>query len=71
MARPLRLDYPETFYHVLSRGNEKREIFYGDLDYVQFLTILGRMVERFGLEVHARVHGPESGRPPSSKTPGI
>ena len=55
MARSLRIDYPETFYHVLSRGNEKRDIFYGDLDYVQFLTILGRMVERFGLEVHAYV----------------
>ena len=46
MARPLRPDYADTFYHVLSRGNERRDIFYGKQDYVQFLEVLGRVVER-------------------------
>jgi putative transposase len=55
MARPLRLDYPHTFYHVLSRGNEKREIFRDDKDYLKFLETLGRVVDRFQLEVHAYV----------------
>jgi putative transposase len=55
MARSLRIDFPETFYHVLSRGNERREIFCGDDDYKRFLHLIGRMVERFGLEVHAYV----------------
>ena len=27
MARPVRMGYPNTFYHVLSRGNERRNIF--------------------------------------------
>ena len=27
MARPARLDYPDTSYHVLSRGSERRDIF--------------------------------------------
>ena len=27
MAGPLRIDFPDTFYHVLSRGNESWEIF--------------------------------------------
>jgi len=55
MARPLRIDYPDTFYHVLSRGNERKEIFRDEKDHLRFLDTLGRMVERFKLEVHAYV----------------
>ena len=55
MARSLRIDFPETFYHVLSRGNERREIFSADADYKKFLDLIGRMAEKFGLEVHAYV----------------
>jgi len=55
MARPLRMDYPDTFYHVLSRGNEKREVFSDDKDYLKFLDTTGKMVNRFRLEVHAYV----------------
>lgn len=49
------MDYPNTFYHVLSRGNERREIFRNEKDHHRFLETLGRMVERFKLEVHAYV----------------
>jgi putative transposase len=55
MARPLRMDYPDTFYHVLSRGNERKEIFRDEKDHLGFLDTLGKMVERFKLEVHAYV----------------
>ena len=55
MARPIRLDYANTFYHVLSRGNERRDIFYDEKDYLRFLDILGKMVYRFKLEIHAYV----------------
>ncbi len=55
MARPLRMDYPDTYYHVLSRGNERKEIFWDEKDHFRFLDNLGRMVERFELEVHAYV----------------
>lgn len=55
MVRPVRMDYPGTFYHILSRGNEKREIFRDEKDYLKFLDLLGTMVERFKLEVHAYV----------------
>jgi hypothetical protein len=27
MARPLRIEYPGAFYHVTSRGNERKETF--------------------------------------------
>ena len=55
MARPLRMDYPDTFYHVLSRGNEKQDIFFDGKDYLRFLETLEKMVERFNLEIHAYV----------------
>ncbi len=55
MARPIRMDYTESFYHVLSRGNEKREIFYDEKDYFKFLDIISKMIERFKVEVHAYV----------------
>ena len=55
MARALRIDYPETFYHILSRGNERREIFHDDRDYLRFLETLGKVVERFRVEIHAYV----------------
>ena len=47
MARPLRMDYPDTFYHILARGNERKEIFRDEKDYLRFLDTLGKMVERF------------------------
>ena len=55
MARPVRLDYPDTFYHVLSRGNERRDIFRDRQDYENFTDRIRIMVERFGIEVHAYV----------------
>jgi putative transposase len=55
MARPLRIDYPDTFYHVLSRGNEKRPIFYEPQDYMKFLELLEKTIEKFHVEIHAYV----------------
>ena len=55
MARPVRLDYPNTFYHVLSRGNERRDIFWEQDDYARFSETVAKMVDRFGIEVHAYV----------------
>ena len=55
MARAIRMDYPETFYHVLSRGNEKKDIFWDKGDYLKFLALLGKMVGRFHLEIHGYV----------------
>jgi putative transposase len=55
MARAIRMDYPETYYHVLSRGNEKKEIFLDKGDYLKFLALLGKLAARFHLEIHAYV----------------
>ena len=55
MARPLRIDQEDTFYHVLNRGNERRAIFRDEHDYEGFLDRLGRCSQRFGLDVFAYV----------------
>lgn len=55
MARPLRIDQEDTFYHVLNRGNERRVIFRDDRDREGFLDRLGRCSQRFSLGVYAYV----------------
>jgi len=32
MARPLRIEYPGAFYHVTSRGNERKTVFQTNRD---------------------------------------
>ena len=55
MARPVRMNYPDTFYHVLSRGNERKDIFRLQEDYKRFKETIGRMVKRFDIEIHGYV----------------
>lgn len=52
MARPLRIEYPGAFYHVTSRGNERKEIF-RDGDQPLLLETLDRAIDRFGWLCHA------------------
>jgi len=42
MIRPLRMDYSDAFYHVLSRGIERREIFRDEQDQRRFTEPLGK-----------------------------
>ena len=53
MARPLRIEYPGAFYHVVSRGNARQKIFLSDQDKVKFLFYLENGVDPFGYKVHA------------------
>ncbi len=38
MARRSRIEYEEAFYHITSRGNERRKIFFTKTDYEKFLA---------------------------------
>jgi len=40
MARPLRVEYPGAFYHVINRGNNQENIFKNDRDREKFLEYL-------------------------------
>ena len=53
MARPLRIEYPGAFYHVTSRGNEKKDIFKSAADREKFLFYLASACARYGAEIHA------------------
>lgn len=53
MARPLRIDYPGAWHHVMNRGARHQEIFLSDEDRHDFLDLLGTIHERFGLELNA------------------
>ncbi|HEY0371088.1 MAG TPA: transposase [Thermoanaerobaculia bacterium] len=55
MARSLRIEFAGATYHVTSRGNEQRNIFYGDADRQAFLALLGDAARRFGWSVSAWV----------------
>ena len=55
MARAWRIEHEGALYHVLSRGNERRDIFLDDDDRRMFLTGLAETGERFALDVFAYV----------------
>ncbi|MDX1764607.1 MAG: transposase [bacterium] len=52
MARPLRIEYPGAFYHVISRGNARQKIFVSDGDKHKFLSLLETGVAQFGYRIH-------------------
>ena len=53
MARPLRIQYPDAFYHVTSRGNERKPVFRTQADRRRFLSYLESAHERYGAIIHA------------------
>jgi putative transposase len=55
MARPLRIEQADTFYHIINRGNDRRSIFSDDEDRNRFLDFLGTCSERFDFELWAYV----------------
>ncbi len=53
MARPLRIAYPGAFYHITSRGNERKDIFKDQKDREKFLSYLESATERYEASIHA------------------
>jgi len=45
MARPIRLEFPNALYHVMSRGNGGESIFVDDSDRQQFLDLLAALIK--------------------------
>lgn len=52
MARPLRVEYPGAYYHVINRGNAGENIFHSTRDREKFLEYLEKAVERFSIIIH-------------------
>lgn len=53
MARPLRVEYPGAYYHVINRGNAGENIFIDERDRERFLEYLAKCIERFITRIHA------------------
>ena len=52
MARPLRITYPGAFYHVTSRGNERKNIFKNRSDREKFLEYFESAAKRYDAVIH-------------------
>jgi REP element-mobilizing transposase RayT len=55
MSRPLRLEYPGAWWHVLSRGVDRKDIFLNDQDRRRFLRLLAVAIPHFRWRLHAYV----------------
>jgi putative transposase len=53
MPRPIRIEYPNAFYHVMNRGRGRCDIFHSNKYYQSFLKIIKEAHIKFGLVVHA------------------
>ena len=53
MARISRSFIDNCCYHIYSRGNEKKNIFLDDQDYVQYLTILKKSKKKYNILLYA------------------
>jgi putative transposase len=52
MARPLRITYPGAFYHVASRGNERKDIFKSKHDREKSLEYFESATKRYDAVIH-------------------
>ena len=52
MARPLRVEYPGAFYHVMNRGNAGIALYKTKRDREKFLEYIEHAAERFSLRIH-------------------
>lgn len=53
MSRPLRLQYPNAWYHVMNRGRRGEAVFQSRGDYQCFIDILHEAVELFSFRISA------------------
>jgi len=70
MSRPLRIEYPDAWYHIMNRGGRYKAIFEDKKDYSIFLDLLRETVEFFDIKVsafclmqnhyHLLIHTPEA-----------
>jgi len=51
MARPLRIEYPGGYHHVMNRGNRREDIFLTDNDRKVFLNTLADSCETYSVKL--------------------
>lgn len=53
MARPLRIEFPGAYYHVMNRGNQRQTVFHRTEDYRLFLEKLEAFAALFSVDILA------------------
>ncbi len=53
MSRPLRIAYPDAWYHVMNRGRRAEEIFSDEPDYLLFTALLKETSEMWNIRIAA------------------
>jgi putative transposase len=53
MFRPIRIQYPGAFYHIMTRGNERSNIFNSSEDYQDFLLVFFDTLKRYNWTCYA------------------
>ncbi len=53
MPRQLRVEYPGAIYHVMSRGDRRKDIYLDEVDRQDFLKTLAEACQKTGFQVHA------------------
>lgn len=53
MPRKLRVEYPGAVYHVMSRGDQREDIFLGDVDRHEFIKTLAEACQKTDWQIHA------------------
>jgi putative transposase len=53
MSRPLRIEYPDAWYHVMNRGRRGESVFRKKEDYLAFIELLRETVDMWNLRVGA------------------
>jgi REP element-mobilizing transposase RayT len=53
MSRPLRIEYPDAWHHVMNRGRRGESVFRKDEDYLAFIEVLKDAVDMWNLRVGA------------------
>jgi putative transposase len=51
MARPLRIELADAYYHAMNRGNNRQDIFFSDKDRLSFLEALADSCEIFAVRL--------------------
>ena len=55
MARKLRIEFPGAIYHIINRGNYRRDLFLTAGEAAAFVATLQEAVQRYGWKLHAYV----------------
>ncbi len=53
MSRPLRIQYPDAWYHVMNRGRWGDKVFERKNDYNAFIDLLKELVEDYNVKIAA------------------